>query len=67
MDTMNTLSWIDQLGCPLDPSRPPLRQEGDWLICDSCKMKFPIRDGIPHLVSDEAVPVEDSGANPPQE
>ncbi|MCA0361207.1 MAG: Trm112 family protein [Armatimonadetes bacterium] len=64
---MNTLSWIDQLGCPLDPSRPPLRQEGDWLICDSCKMKFPIRDGIPHLVSDEAVPVEDSGANPPQE
>ena len=67
MDTMNTLSWIDQLGCPLDPSRPPLRQDGDWLICDSCKMKFPIRDGIPHLVSDEAVPVEDSGANPPQE
>lgn len=66
MDTMSNLPWIDQLGCPLDPERPPLRQEGDWLICDKCQMKFPIREGIPHLVADEAVSVKESPENPPR-
>lgn len=46
------------LACPLSEDRPPLRQEGDWLICDACQMKFPIREGIPRLLPEEAVALD---------
>ena len=29
--------------------------EGDWIVCTSCGLKYPIRDGIPILLIDEAV------------
>lgn len=46
---------LDILVCPV--SKKPLREEGDWLICDETGMKYPVRDGIPVLLADEAVPV----------
>ncbi len=40
--------------CPACDSRPPLRLEGETLICDQCRRVYPIRDGIPVLLIDEA-------------
>ena len=45
---------LEILACPACEPRPPIRQEGDSLICDVCKRRYPIRDGIPVMLVDEA-------------
>jgi uncharacterized protein YbaR (Trm112 family) len=53
------------LACPAD-HHGPLRQERDQpgddsvaaavLVCPFCRSRFPIRDGIPVLLADDATP-----------
>ncbi|HLJ95755.1 MAG TPA: Trm112 family protein [Gemmataceae bacterium] len=45
---------LEILRCPLDPSRTRLHLEGEHLICEQCRLQFPIRDGFPVLVVEEA-------------
>jgi uncharacterized protein YbaR (Trm112 family) len=45
---------LEILRCPLDPSRTRLNLEGDQLICERCRLQFPIKDGFPVLVVEEA-------------
>lgn len=45
---------LDILRCPLDPSRK-LLLEGDRLVCERCALAFPIKDGFPILVIEEAI------------
>ena len=40
------------LACP--KCKGPLRQERDGLICAACRLRYPIRAGIPVLLIDEA-------------
>jgi uncharacterized protein len=40
------------LRCPL--TRSPLRQEGDWLISEVGNLAYPVRDGIPVMLIEEA-------------
>ena len=40
------------LRCPI--TRSPLRQEGDWLIADTGGLSYPVRDGIPVMLPEEA-------------
>ena len=40
------------LRCPLGKAK--LREEGDWLICEKCGLRYPIRDGIPVMLTHEA-------------
>ena len=40
------------LRCPV--TRSPLRQEGDWLIADVGGLSYPVRDGIPVMLPEEA-------------
>lgn len=49
---------LELLACPLEESRPPLRLEGERLVCDSCRRAFPIVGGIPHLLPENAIPIE---------
>ena len=62
MPTAPTLSadLLEVLVCPL--TRSPLRQEGDSLVAsrpDGAGLRYPIRDGIPVLLIDEAtLPVD---------
>lgn len=44
------------LGNPLEPDRPPLREEGNFLICTRTGVGFPVVDGIPHLLPEDAIP-----------
>jgi uncharacterized protein YbaR (Trm112 family) len=46
---------LDILRCPMDPKRQSrLSLEGDRLICQRCGLKFPIKDGFPVMVVEEA-------------
>lgn len=43
------------LACP-SADHAPLELAGDELVCTSCASRFPIRDGIPVLLADDATP-----------
>jgi uncharacterized protein YbaR (Trm112 family) len=55
------------LACP-SADHAPLRLEttgdGEQLVCTSCLSRFPISDGIPVLLADEAVPGPRGLGNP---
>lgn len=44
------------LACPACQGK--LVESGDYLLCPSCALKFPVRDGIPVLLLSEAEKVE---------
>ena len=46
---------LELLACPSD-DHAPLREEVDQLVCTFCASRFPIADGIPVLLMDEAAP-----------
>ena len=50
----NTLSpdFIAMLRCPLTHS--PLRQDGDFLVAEVGGLRYPVRDGIPVMLIEEA-------------
>ena len=42
------------LACPV--CKAPVRLNENRLICDSCGRRYPIREGIPVMLSEEAEP-----------
>lgn len=45
------------LVCP--KCKGKILKEQDFLVCYECKKKFPIKDEIPVMLIDEALPLED--------
>ncbi len=45
------------LGCPKCHGKLAYRDAPETLICESCKLAYPVEDGIPVLLLDEARPV----------
>lgn len=45
---------LEILRCPLDPSHTRLSLENERLICERCRLRFPIKDGFPVLIVEEA-------------
>ncbi len=43
---------LDLLVCPL--GKAPLRWEDDAAVCSECGLRYPIEDGIPRMVVDDA-------------
>ena len=43
---------LELLRCPL--TRSPLRQEGDFLIAEVGGLRYPVRDGLPVMLVEEA-------------
>ncbi|MBL6899879.1 Trm112 family protein [Gammaproteobacteria bacterium] len=43
---------LDILVCPV--SKGPLEQIGDELVCQTSKLAYPIKDGIPVMLPEEA-------------
>jgi uncharacterized protein YbaR (Trm112 family) len=50
------------LACPLD--KHPVTREGNYLVCGECQRHYPIRDGIPVMLIDEALTPEQAAATP---
>jgi uncharacterized protein YbaR (Trm112 family) len=47
--------FLDILRCPLDPAHAArLDEEGDALVCQRCRLRYPIREGIPCMLPEEA-------------
>jgi uncharacterized protein YbaR (Trm112 family) len=51
---MVTQEFLDMLRCPLDPSNTRLDLVGDALVCQRCRLRYPIKDGIPCMLPEEA-------------
>jgi uncharacterized protein YbaR (Trm112 family) len=45
---------LDILACPKCKGDIRLNEEKNGLICDACKLLYPIRDDIPVMLIDEA-------------
>jgi uncharacterized protein len=48
---------LDILACPKCKGEIHLNENGDGLICDSCRLLYLIKDDIPVMLIDEAVPL----------
>jgi uncharacterized protein YbaR (Trm112 family) len=49
---------LDILVCPKCKGEIRLTDREDGLICDTCRLIYPIRDEIPIMLIDEAQPME---------
>lgn len=49
---------LDILACPKCKGNIHLNEKEDGIICDSCKLMYPIKDDIPVMLIDEAIPIE---------
>jgi uncharacterized protein YbaR (Trm112 family) len=45
---------LDILACPKCKGDIHLNQSNDALICDACRLSYPIKDDIPVMLIDEA-------------
>ena len=44
---------LDILACPVCKSEE--YQEGDYIVCSKCGRRYPVKDGIPVMLAEEAV------------
>ncbi len=51
---------LEILACPA--CKAPVVQRDDRIVCTSCGRRYPIREGIPVMLVDEAEPAEGSTA-----
>ena len=49
---------LEILACPKCKGAVHLSEEEDGLICEACRVKYPIRDEIPVMLIDEAIPLD---------
>jgi uncharacterized protein YbaR (Trm112 family) len=47
-------SALPLLRCPIDPKRESMLTREDMVLVCACHVKFPIRQGLPILLSEEA-------------
>ena len=43
---------LELLACPA--CKTPVREEGERLVCAQCGRRYPVRDGIPVMLIEEA-------------
>ncbi len=49
---------LDILVCPKCKGDLVLTKNQDGLICNPCQLKYPIKDDIPIMLIDEAIPLD---------
>jgi uncharacterized protein YbaR (Trm112 family) len=55
--------FLSLLACPV--CKTGVRREADYLVCDTCSRRYPIRDGIPVMLVEEAE-MPQAGAKTPE-
>ncbi|MEF8728316.1 MAG: Trm112 family protein [Accumulibacter sp.] len=48
---------LDILVCPVCKANLEYRKADEELLCKPCRLAFPVRDGIPIMLADEARPL----------
>jgi uncharacterized protein YbaR (Trm112 family) len=49
---------LEILACPKCKGDIKLNDKEDGLVCDTCRLLYPIRDDIPVMLIDEAIPLD---------
>jgi len=49
---------LDILACPKCKGRIRLTEKKDGLVCEKCRLVYPIKDDIPVMLVDEAAPLK---------
>ncbi|OQX63375.1 MAG: hypothetical protein B5M56_03055 [Desulfococcus sp. 4484_241] len=49
---------LEILACPKCKGEIRPDESESWLICEACRLKYEVRDGIPIMLIDEAVPID---------
>ena len=49
---------LDILACPKCKGEIKLKKDGTGLVCEACKLIYPIKDDIPIMLIDEAIKLE---------
>ena len=49
---------LDILACPQCKGDIHMTEQADGLICEACKLRYPIKDDIPVMLIEEAEKVE---------
>ncbi|HTN43411.1 MAG TPA: Trm112 family protein [Nitrospiria bacterium] len=52
---------LEILACPKCKGDIRLNARGDGLICDACRLMYPIKEDIPVMLIEEAVKIEGLG------
>ena len=55
--------FLELLACPVCLGEIRYEPVNERLVCDACRLIFPIRDGIPVLLREDALPL-DAGSPP---
>lgn len=50
---------LDVLACPVSRQPVVLSDDGNFLVCRPSKLVYRIDDGIPVMLADEAIPLEE--------
>lgn len=50
---------LEILACPKCKGDLDLNQEKEGLVCPACKLLYPVREGIPVMLVEEAAPFGD--------
>jgi len=45
---------LEILACPKCKEKVVLNEEGTYLVCETCHLRYPIEDGIPIMLIDRA-------------
>lgn len=48
---------LEILACPKCKGKITLNERQDGLVCDRCRLVYPIKDDIPVMLIDEALPI----------
>jgi uncharacterized protein YbaR (Trm112 family) len=54
---------LEILACPICKGKLMYNQTQQQLICKFDKLAFPIRDGVPVMLEDQAIPISDQEDN----
>ena len=57
------VALLDILVCPQCKGTLAQVESGQGLLCDKCQMKYPVREGIPVMVLEEAISMRDGGGH----
>ncbi len=53
---------MEILACPA--CKGPVKLQEEWIVCQECGLRYPIRDGIPIMLVEEAQQAETAGGEP---
>lgn len=53
------LNWSEILVCPKCQGELILKKEADYLVCNHCKLAFPVIDDIPVMLLEDAEAIND--------